>query len=44
MIKDIVVNLGLGAHDPAGTYAVSAAETFGAHLLGVAVAYEPVIP
>ena len=44
MIKDIVVNLGLGANDPAGTYAVSAAETFGAHLLGVAVAYEPVIP
>ncbi len=44
MIKDIVVNLGLGARDPAGEYAVSAAETFGAHLLGVAVSYEPVIP
>ncbi len=26
MIKDIVVNLGLGANDPAGNYAVSVAE------------------
>ncbi|HEY6832454.1 MAG TPA: universal stress protein [Pseudolabrys sp.] len=44
MIKDIVVNLGLGAHDPAGDFAVSIAEAFEAHILGVAVAYEPVIP
>jgi nucleotide-binding universal stress UspA family protein len=44
MIKDIVVNLGLGARDPAGDYAVSLAEAFGAHVLGVAVSYEPVIP
>ena len=44
MIKDIVVNLGLGANDPAGDYAVSMGETFGAHVLGVAVSYEPVIP
>jgi len=44
MIKDIIVNLGLGTSDPAGEYAVSVAEAFGAHLLGVAVAYEPVIP
>lgn len=44
MIKDIVVNLGLGARDPAGEFAVSVAETFNAHLLGVAVAYEPIIP
>ncbi|HZP68672.1 MAG TPA: universal stress protein [Pseudolabrys sp.] len=44
MIKDIVVNLGLGTSDPAGEYAVSMAEVFGAHLLGVAVSYEPVIP
>lgn len=44
MIKDIVVNLGLGTSDPAGDYAVSIAEAFGAHLLGVAVCYEPVIP
>jgi nucleotide-binding universal stress UspA family protein len=44
MIKDIVVNLSLGARDPAGDYAVSMAETFEAHVLGVAFAYEPVIP
>ena len=44
MIQDIVVNLGLGANDPAGDYAVSMGETFGAHVLGVAVSYEPVIP
>ena len=44
MIQDIVVNLGLGANDPAGDYAVSMGEIFGAHVLGVAVSYEPVIP
>ena len=44
MIKDIVVNLGLGARDPAGDYAISVAEAFEAHVLGVAVSYEPVIP
>jgi len=44
MIKDIVVNLGLGDRDPASEFAVSLAETFEAHLLGVAFAYEPVIP
>jgi nucleotide-binding universal stress UspA family protein len=44
MIKDIVVNLGLGAHDPAGDYAISVAEGFEAHVLGIAVSYEPVIP
>ena len=44
MIKDIVVNLGLGAHDPSGDYAISVAEAFGAHVLGIAVSYEPVIP
>jgi nucleotide-binding universal stress UspA family protein len=44
MIKDVVVNLGLGARDPAGDYALSLAEAFGAHVLGVAVSYEPVIP
>jgi nucleotide-binding universal stress UspA family protein len=43
MIKDIVVNLGLGEQDPAGNFAISVAETFEAHILGVAVAYEPVI-
>ncbi len=44
MIKDIVVNLGLGALDPAGDYAVSLGELFEAHILGIAVSYEPVIP
>ncbi len=44
MIKDIIVNLGLGEHDPAGAFAVSIAEEFEAHLLGVAFAYEPIIP
>jgi nucleotide-binding universal stress UspA family protein len=44
MIKDIVVNLGLGTNDPAGNYAVSVAEAFGSHVLGIAFCYEPVIP
>jgi nucleotide-binding universal stress UspA family protein len=44
MIKDIVVNLGLGTHDQAGDYAVSMAEVFEAHVLGIAVSYEPTIP
>ena len=44
MIKDIVVNLGLGERDPAGDFAISVAETFEAHLLGVAFVYDPVIP
>ena len=44
MLKDIVVNLGLGAHDPAGQYAISLADAFEAHVLGVAFSFEPVIP
>jgi nucleotide-binding universal stress UspA family protein len=44
MIKDIVVNLGLGAHDPAGEFAISLADTFKAHVLGVGFVYDPVIP
>jgi nucleotide-binding universal stress UspA family protein len=44
MIKDIVVNLGLGEHDPAGDFAISAADAFKAHVLGVAFVYDPVIP
>lgn len=44
MIKDIVVNLGLGTHDPAGDFAISVADAFKAHVLGVAFAYEPIIP
>jgi len=44
MIKDIVVNLGLGAKDPAGEYAVALGEALEAHVAGVAFSYEPVIP
>ena len=44
MIKDIVVNLGLGEHDPAGDFAISVAETFEAHVLGVAFVYDPIVP
>jgi nucleotide-binding universal stress UspA family protein len=44
MIKDIIVNLGLGAHDPAGEFAISVANTFEAHVLGVSFVYDPVIP
>ena len=45
MIKDVVVNLSLGAgHDPALDYALSLAEAFDAHVCGVAFEYEPVIP
>jgi nucleotide-binding universal stress UspA family protein len=44
MIKDLVVNLGLGANDPATEFAISIADVFKAHVLGVAFSYEPVIP
>ena len=44
MIKDIIVNLGLGPSDPAGNYAVSVAEALDCHILGVAFVYEPVVP
>src|SRR5262249_32859185 len=44
MIKDIVVNLGLGTRDPAGEYAISVAPAFEAHLLGIAISFEPIIP
>ena len=44
MIKDIVVNLGLGEQDPAGAFAISVADAFKSHLLGVAFSYEPIVP
>src|SRR5262245_2161336 len=44
MVKDIVVNIGLGGCDATCDYAISVAEAFEAHVLGVAIAYEPVIP
>lgn len=44
MIKDLIVNLGLGENDPTGDFAVSVADLFGAHVMGIAFAYEPIIP
>jgi nucleotide-binding universal stress UspA family protein len=45
MPKDIVVNLMVEASsDAAANYAISLAEIFGAHLAGIAFAYEPVLP
>jgi nucleotide-binding universal stress UspA family protein len=44
MIKDLIVNLSLGQHDPAGDFAISVADAFRAHVFGVAFSYEPVIP
>ncbi len=45
MIKDIIVNLGVGqgAH-PAGDYAVSVASAFEAHVAGIAFVYDPNVP
>ena len=45
MIKDLIVNVTVGdGRDVAGPYAISIAETFGAHVAAVAFAYDPVIP
>jgi nucleotide-binding universal stress UspA family protein len=44
MIKDIVVNLSLGEQDAAAKFAISVAENFQAHVLGVAFAYDPIVP
>jgi nucleotide-binding universal stress UspA family protein len=44
MVKDILVALGVGKHDAAGEYAISIAKSFNAHLVAVAVAYDPVVP
>jgi nucleotide-binding universal stress UspA family protein len=44
MIKDIIVNLTVGApRDSAADYAISIAETFEAHVAGIAFAFEPVV-
>ena len=41
MIKDLIVNLAVGAErDPARDYALTIAEAFDAHLVGMALAYE----
>ena len=45
MIKDILVSLPIGRlSDSAVNYAVSVAETFEAHLTGVAFVHEPFVP
>jgi nucleotide-binding universal stress UspA family protein len=45
MIKDLVVNLGgSAAPDITADYAISMAKAYGAHVVGVAFIYEPVIP
>ena len=45
MIKDIIVNLEHGiARDTARDFAISVAETFDAHVAGVAFAYAPDFP
>jgi nucleotide-binding universal stress UspA family protein len=42
MIKDVIVNLEhLASRDPARDFAISVAETFDAHVAGVAFAYDP---
>jgi nucleotide-binding universal stress UspA family protein len=44
MIKDLVVNLPVGKRPiAAADYAISIAEAFGAHISGIAFAYEPVV-
>jgi nucleotide-binding universal stress UspA family protein len=44
MIKDLVVNLPVGRRPVAAAdYAISIAEAFGAHISGIAFAYEPVV-
>jgi len=45
MVKDLVVNLGLGkGRDVAAEYAISIAEAFDAHACAVSFAYEPLVP
>jgi nucleotide-binding universal stress UspA family protein len=45
VIKDVAVNLaGRGPQDFAADYAISLGATFGAHIVGIAFIYDPVIP
>lgn len=45
MLKDLIVNLAVGEkNDAVADYALSVAETFGAHVTGMAFALKPVIP
>jgi nucleotide-binding universal stress UspA family protein len=43
MLKDLVVNVPVDSKPTAADYAISIAETFGAHVTGIAFAYEPVV-
>jgi hypothetical protein len=44
MIKDIVLHLSADTkHEPAANYAVSVANAFGAHLVAITFAHEPVL-
>ena len=45
MIKDLIVNLAIGTgRDPARDYALTIAEAFDAHIVGMAFAYEHALP
>jgi nucleotide-binding universal stress UspA family protein len=45
MIKDLIVNLEYrAARDPGRDFAISVAETFDAHVAGIALTYEPGLP
>ncbi len=45
MLKDVLVNLSVAeGRDPACDYAISVAHAFNAHLAGIAIAYDPVVP
>jgi len=43
MIKDLVVNLPVDRQPTAADYAISIAQTFSAHITGIAFAYEPAV-
>jgi nucleotide-binding universal stress UspA family protein len=44
MIKDVVVYISTAGTDAGTRYAISIASAFGAHIAGIAFAFEPVIP
>ena len=44
MFKDIIVNLGFRGGDTIADYAISVASILGAHITGVAFAYDPTVP
>jgi nucleotide-binding universal stress UspA family protein len=44
MIRDVVVYLSTAGSDAGSRYAISIASAFGAHIAGIAFAFEPVIP